>query len=205
MADQAVRTKQDVVTQFRCSEIVAAARKVFSKKDFRDATVDEIAEVAGIAKGTVYQYFPSKQEIFLAALRQGITELIELTRDRTEQAHGARAKIEAFVRTRFEYLEANRDFFNAYHSWFGSITHPASLNDEIRDLYRSQLDYLNAMLSQAQERGEIETPSIEAATSVLYESTRGLMLGRCLGWTTTTVEQDIAALTTILCKGLGVQ
>jgi AcrR family transcriptional regulator len=203
MMDPEVRTKHDVVTEFRCSEIVRAARKVFSKKDFRDATVDEIAEVAGLAKGTVYQYFPSKQEIFLAALRQGIRDLVELTRGRMEQATGVKAKIEAFVRTRLEYLEENRDFFNAYHAWFGSITHPASLNTELRDLYQAQLDYLASTLRQARERGEIETVSVETAASTLYEATRGLMLRRVLGWSKSTVDEDIEALTAILWKGIG--
>ncbi len=203
MSDPDVRTKHEVVTEFRCSEIVRAARKVFSRKDFRDATVDEIAEVAGLAKGTVYQYFPSKQEIFLAALRLGIHELIELTRGRMEQADGIQAKLKAFVCTRLEYLEENRDFFNAYHAWFGTITHPASLNAELRELYQAQLEYLGEMLRQAAGRGELETASVDTAASAIYEATRGLMLRRVLGWSKSTVDEDIEALTAILWKGIG--
>jgi AcrR family transcriptional regulator len=203
MTEPEVRTKQDVVAEFRCAEIVRAARKVFSKKDFRDATVDEIAEVAGLAKGTVYQYFPSKQEVYLAALRQGIGELVERTRARTDQAVGLEAKLETFIRTRVEYLEENRDFFNAYHAWFGSITHPASLNAELRELYRAQLDYLAAMLHQAQELGEIKISSVETAAGTIYEASRGLMLRRVLGWSKATVDEDIQALTSILWKGIG--
>jgi AcrR family transcriptional regulator len=202
MEQAETRTKQDVVTEFRCAEIVRAARKVFSKKDFRAATVDEIADVAGLAKGTVYQYFPSKEEIFLAALRQGIRELVETTRARTGQATGLEAKVEAFIRTRVEYLENNRDFFNAYHSWFGSITHPASLNAELRDLYRAQLDYLAEMLREAQRSGEIEIASVETAASTVYEASRGLMLRRVLGWSKASVEEDIQSLTSILWKGI---
>lgn len=202
MTESDTRTKHDVVTEFRCSEIVRAARKVFSKKDFREATVDEIAAGAGLAKGTVYQYFPSKQEIYLAALRQGVRELIERTSARTDQAVGLEAKLEAFIRTRLEYLEENRDFFNAYHSWFGSITHPASLSEELRELYRGQLDYLGALLREAKERGETDISAVETAASTIYEASRGLMLRRVLGWSAATVDEDIQALTSILWKGL---
>ena len=66
------KTKHDVVSEFRCGEILAAARKVFAVRGFNEATVDEIAAAAGIAKGTVYLYFSSKKDIYLAALKQGI-------------------------------------------------------------------------------------------------------------------------------------
>ena len=65
------KTKQDVVSEFRSAEIVGVARKVFARKGFHDATVDEIAETAGLAKGTVYVYFRSKRSLYLA-LHQGI-------------------------------------------------------------------------------------------------------------------------------------
>lgn len=205
MSQTASRTKQDVVTEFRCGEIVRAARKVFSKKDFRDATIDEIAEAAGLAKGTIYQYFPSKQEVFLAAVREGIQELVQRTRERVDQASGAFAKVEAFVRTRVEYLEQNRDFFNAYQAWFGAITHPASLNSELRELYQQQLSYIVAILQEAQQRGEIHLASAEIAASTMYEATRGLLLRRALGWSKAGVDEDVAALTALLWKGIGAQ
>ena len=62
----AVRTKKDVVTEFRTAGILEAARKVFAKKGFNDATVDDIANAAGVAKGTVYLYYRSKREVYFA-------------------------------------------------------------------------------------------------------------------------------------------
>lgn len=45
--------------------ILTAAREVFFEKGYHDATSEEIAKRAGVGKGTLYQYFESKQEIFL--------------------------------------------------------------------------------------------------------------------------------------------
>ena len=45
--------------------IIEAAVIVFSRKGFHRAKVEEIAEVAGVGKGTVYEYFKSKKELFL--------------------------------------------------------------------------------------------------------------------------------------------
>lgn len=45
------------------NRILEAAMEIFSAKDYHEATVEEIAKKAGVGKGTIYQYFPSKQAI----------------------------------------------------------------------------------------------------------------------------------------------
>ena len=69
------RTKTDVVSEFRRDEILDAAHRVFASQGFRDATVDHIAEAAGVAKGTVYLYFKSKDDLYWAALHRGLDRL----------------------------------------------------------------------------------------------------------------------------------
>jgi len=197
------RTKQQVVTEFRCAEILGAARKVFSKRSFRDVTVDDIAAAAGVAKATIYQYFSSKQEIYVAALRQGGAEVIERTSRQVEAAEGVRAKLEAFVRVRLDYMEEHREFFALYHSEFGNLAHPAGLNREMRSLYRKQLVFLESVLREAVKRGDILPVQVETLATTLYEATRGLMLRRMLGWSETAVEEDVAALVEILWRGIG--
>ena len=69
------RSKKEVLLEFRTGEILAAARIVFARHGYGAATVDEIADAAGVAKGTVYLYFPSKRDLFLATLREGVEAL----------------------------------------------------------------------------------------------------------------------------------
>ena len=52
----------------KAKEIAAAALQVFSQKGFVATSIDQIAVVAGVAKGTVYEYFPSKDELYIAAV-----------------------------------------------------------------------------------------------------------------------------------------
>ena len=58
-------SKDDVVTAFRRDQILDAAHGVFASRGFKEATVGHIADAAGIAKGTLYLYFKSKDEILL--------------------------------------------------------------------------------------------------------------------------------------------
>ena len=71
------RTRKDVVTEFREAEILQAARQVFAREGFADASMEEIAQVAGLAKGTLYLYYDSKRELYRAALRAGLVELCD--------------------------------------------------------------------------------------------------------------------------------
>jgi AcrR family transcriptional regulator len=59
----------------RRAEILDAATTVFAENGFAAADVQEIADKTGVGKGTVYRYFPSKEELFLAAVDHGMRRL----------------------------------------------------------------------------------------------------------------------------------
>ncbi len=63
-------TKKEVVTAFRTREIIAAARKLMEERGLEAVTMEEIAGAAGVAKGTIYLYFPSKDELIQALITQ---------------------------------------------------------------------------------------------------------------------------------------
>lgn len=56
-------TKKEVVAAFRTQEILSAARQVMERRGVDAATMEEIAQTAGVAKGTLYLYFASKEEL----------------------------------------------------------------------------------------------------------------------------------------------
>ena len=199
----AKKTKQQVVTELRCEEILDAARRLFSRRGFQDVGIDEIAAEAGLAKATVYQYFPSKQDIYLEALRIGVRELVDRTEAQMKLTTGTRAKIEAFIRTRLEYLDQHRDFFAVYHSEFGNLTHPATLNSEFRRMYRRQFELLEKVIEQGAAQGEFAKVPAGVLTTLIYESTRGLMLHHSLGWSSTSVEEQVMSLMQIVWDGVG--
>jgi len=56
----------------RPGELVAAALACFAERGFAATKLDDIAAKAGVAKGTVYLYFPSKEELFKAVVRESL-------------------------------------------------------------------------------------------------------------------------------------
>jgi AcrR family transcriptional regulator len=63
-------TKKAMLAAFRTREILAAARRLMAEQGVDALTMDEIAQAAGVAKGTLYLYFQSKDELIQALLSQ---------------------------------------------------------------------------------------------------------------------------------------
>ena len=58
--------------QARPGEILAAALKVFAEKGFAAARMEDIAKRAGVTKGTIYLYFPGKEDVFKQLVREAV-------------------------------------------------------------------------------------------------------------------------------------
>ena len=150
------KTKQEIVSEFRCNEILDAARKIFAKKGFADATMDEIAAACGLAKGTLYLYFKSKQDVYLRTLQHGTAELLERVTTNMQGVAGVRAKLRTMIATRVEHAEDNRDFFKIYLTEFINVTHPAWSNKDLRDVQLKLAHGVEQVLRDAVAHGEIQ-------------------------------------------------
>jgi len=60
----------------RPQELLDAALAVFAEKGFAASRTDEMAQRAGVSKGTLYLYYPSKEELFKAVVRHNLSSLI---------------------------------------------------------------------------------------------------------------------------------
>src|SRR5436853_7225319 len=110
----AVKTRKDVIVEFRTSGILEASRKVFAERGFHEATVDDIAEAAGVAKGTVYLYYESKRDGYFAALKFGIGQRYSLLLDELHKATTPEEKLKALIAAKPADFAEHRDFFKIY-------------------------------------------------------------------------------------------
>lgn len=197
------RTKKEVVSEFRRSEIMQAARKIFGKKGFSKTTMDEIAEAAGLAKGTLYLYFNSKQDVYLKTLQRGQAELLERVKSNMKTAESLRAKIRSLIETRVKHAEENRDFYRIYLTEFGNIIHATSINRDFRNLNLAKAQVLARAIREGVERDEIRQLDVEAAAFAIHDMARSLIARRLMGWTKTAIEEDIDFLCDFIWMGIG--
>ena len=197
------KTRKDVVTEFREAEILAAARHIFARRGFADASMEEISHAAGLAKGTLYLYYSSKQALYRAAVRAGLTELSEALERALQAAPSLAARIEAYVTTKVAYFEQHRDFFQMYLAEFGHAASGA-FNPDFRDLAQRQKQALaRAIREKGKSRGVVPFAAEQAAHAV-SDLTRGVILRRLMGWTDeTSVKKEVAFVVDFAKKALG--
>lgn len=196
-------TKNEVVTEFRTEEILRAAREVFAAKGFERATIDDVAQAAGVAKGTVYLYFKSKQEIYWAALRRGIEEVSDAAREAVEAADGIEAKIRAFVSAKLRFFAREHEFFRIYAGELASAaTERASFQDDVLGLYHEQVELMRTVFEDALARREMRAVDPRALAFAVFDLTRGLVNQRLRHWSKTTIEQDVAFACSLIWQGV---
>jgi TetR/AcrR family transcriptional regulator, cholesterol catabolism regulator len=78
--------------------LVAAAARVFERRGYADATLDDIAAEAGVSKPTIYQYVPSKQRLLETIVEQAIYPLRDGIEQIIQSQASAGEKLEAYVR-----------------------------------------------------------------------------------------------------------
>src|SRR6266852_5718382 len=145
------------LTAERRASILDAARCVFARKGYADTVVDDLAEQAGIGKGTLYLYFRSKSDVYLAALMEDARRLDELTRERMQAATTWDGKLRAFIQTKLDYLEANPDSARIYLAEFRSmmlrgLPVPSELHRMIREAEGKIAQIIAAGIARGESR-----------------------------------------------------
>lgn len=132
--------------------LLNAAEKVFSEKGFHATSIRDIAREAGFSVGGVYQFFESKDELYLRVVESQWEFFFGLL-DRARQAAGARGKLEALTAAMFTTFEERRGFFRLFLSERGRLTaafsdqiaervgmHTRRLREQLVDLMRQGID-----------------------------------------------------------------
>lgn len=172
-----MKTKQQVVSEFRRTEIVDAARIVFARRGFASGIMDEIAKEAGVAKGTLYLYFQSKTEIYKAVLDYDMRALKKNTLDRIEEAKGLREKIRAFILARMESAATRQEFFRIMDSESHALTYTRS---QYRDWLSEPVLLLASAIGKAAKKGEIGRIDAEKTAWLIADMTRGTIQRRLM-------------------------
>jgi len=196
-------TKKDVVAEFRRSEIVAAARRIFAQCGYRCCTVDNIAEQAGIAKGTLYLYFKSKEEIYLTALMADVSNLQQEASRRVAAATGAREKVREFVAVRLEHSERNADFWRIFFSEFSNLAvSPAAQSKPFQAAVQRSVAQLERILQDGIAQREIHNLPVRRTAMAIADLIRCVIERRLMGFVKSTAREDLAFVMNLLWSGL---
>src|SRR5262245_17427889 len=94
----------------RREQILGTAAKLFAEHGYADADTQLLAEKLGVGKGTIYRYFPSKQEVFLAAADRAMRMLHEQVDSSVKDIHDPLDRIATAIRSYLAFFAEHPEF-----------------------------------------------------------------------------------------------
>ena len=195
---------QELLITARRNQILDAATQVFAEKGFHRATIKDIARVAGIADGTVYNYFENK-----TALMLGIFDRLKESDQRNEDFSKSsevdfRSFMKAYLRHRLTILRAVN--FEVFRVVLAEIM----VNKELRELYYRKIleptfSMAEAYLQQWASQQIVKPINISLAMRAISGMVLGLIVEHIIGDQTLESKWDELPdfLTDMILDGLG--
>src|SRR5262252_647583 len=90
-------------------QIIEAAVRVFARKGYYNSRVSDAAREAGIAAGTIYLYFKTKDDILVSLFREKMAHFVDVVRKAIADEADAASKVRRLVRLHFSLLEEDSD------------------------------------------------------------------------------------------------
>jgi AcrR family transcriptional regulator len=199
------KSKEDVVQEFRVQSIQEAAIRVISRKGMASATMQEIAEEAGVAKGTIYLYFRDREELVEKTFETAIGELHKRIDAALDSEGPFAQRLRAVITAKLAFFNENREFFRLYHTLRmpeGSATQQRRQKRNCQPQYRARVDRLAAHLKLAMDAGEVRPLDPKRLALFLIETSTAIVLERLSEDAPPPESDDVELIVSTLLNGI---
>lgn len=152
--------------------IVDVAQRLFAKYGFKKTTIDEIAHSAHIAKGSIYYYFGSKEDIFRAVLDKENRLWSQKVREVINRASTPQEKLRAYLVTRMKYLSKLTNFYSALREEY--LEHYAFIENIRKRYFREEIEIVKAILEEGVKKGIFKVEELGLMAFVIVAALKGL-------------------------------
>src|SRR5216117_450473 len=182
-------------------QIIDAAVRVFARNGFYNSRVSDIAREAGIASGTIYLYFKTKDEILVTLFRDKMAGFVGTLRKEIAGEPDAPARLRRLIRLHFETLEANADMAEVVQvelrqgqKFFrGASAHEIS----------AYFDLIGSVLQEGIAAGQIRSDlPVKIATKMLFGAMDQMAASWVLGKRGYRLTETAEAVASIFLRGV---
>lgn len=180
--------------------IFEQALRVFAQKGFDRTTIDDIAEQAGIAKGTVYYHFKSKNELFSFLLQDGCRLLIQQIDDQLGRGGSTLERLERVIDAHLDFFENYPDFCTMFLlEVLGPINH---WRDELAGIRHAYLSSMVKLIVEGQNEKVISPMNPQTALQAIFGTISTVALGRIFHGHKFDASQVSAEIKQVLFQGI---
>ena len=194
----ATKTRRRLLTDLRRTEILAAAVRVFCKKGYTEARMEDVAAQAKIAKGTLYLYFSSKAEIYSAAIHHAMEQLGTLSEERLTGVTGFREKLETVIAVRLEFWSEQKSLYRMLLTVGRAPEH----RRQTHAVLKRAASALLAVMEEGVSTGDIPAQPLEPLADAVIDIMRGANERRLDGISKSTPAEDARQITRITLAAL---
>jgi len=202
------KSKEEVVQEFRIQSIQEATMRVIARKGMAAATMQEIAEEAGVAKGTIYLYFRDRDELVEKTFENAITQL----HDRIDEAMNAvgsfEEKLRRMLTAKMRFFQENREFFRLYMSLRypeGNPQQQRRQKSHCQPRYQSRVEQFAALLQQGMDAGELRPMNARRLAIFLIEGSNAVTIERVMEEAPPAEQEDVELIASALLEGIAVR
>ncbi len=190
------------------AKLMNAAMTAFSKKGLNHCRMSDIAEAAGLARGTAYLYFKSKEQLMLRMYKLYSSRMIESQKTMLAQAGDLTAR-QLLDRACQACLRSGISHRRTFGLWFQflALGSSPSLGKEVRNTlaenYRGHSAYFEDLVEKGKQAGEFRpNASSRAVAAALVGLLEGLMIRQYADPGLTRLESDYSELVCLILDGI---
>ncbi|MCP4377990.1 MAG: TetR/AcrR family transcriptional regulator [bacterium] len=195
--DKASSSRADLAAR-RKSEIIAAASRVFDANGYAATTMDAVATEAKVAKGSLYNYFPSKHSLFVQVFTAALGEDEQATESLLSQPVSAAEKLGRYIDFWYSRLEHYKRVGGLILEFWANAARDdrqGEMAGIFQELYNRWLGRISAIITEGVSCGEFRSDiNIQAAAISIMAATDGITLYTIMN---VDLQLDRSALETI--------
>ncbi|MBT2416781.1 TetR/AcrR family transcriptional regulator [Streptomyces sp. ISL-22] len=112
-ANQGERTRRRLSIEERREQLLAVGARLFSESPYDDVWIEQVAEIAGVSRGLLYHYFPTKRDFFAAVVERESERMLRMTAP--VPGVPVREQLAAGLDAYLEYVESHAHGYRAFH------------------------------------------------------------------------------------------
>jgi TetR/AcrR family transcriptional regulator, fatty acid metabolism regulator protein len=160
--------------------ILDAAVRVFAKKGFYATRVSEVAKAAGVADGTIYLYFRSKDEILVSLFEDRVERLLAFLHTELPVSSTASEKLQRIIELQLGLLEGERDLAEVITVILRQST--KLMKEYAAPKFTAYLDAIARVVADGQATGELRADiSPHLAARAIFGALDGIAMTWALG------------------------
>ncbi len=191
---------QESVRLDKKETIVQVAQRLFSRFGLMKTTVDEIAKLARIGKGTIYYYFRSKEAIFEEVINKEFAFLKEKIQEAIHKEKTPQRKLRAFVLTKMLHLKELANYYSTLYDDY--LEHYAFVEKARRRNVDEEMAIVQSILDDGVGKGIFFVKDIRLTALGVVSALKGLETPWAFESDVPDLERNIDVLLNILFKGI---